>query len=46
MLFRSATFTTEGRDEAVALLALALGAAAEVHGDSIVLRPRTLRSMP
>lgn len=42
----TATFTTEGRDEAVALLALALGAAAEAHGDSIVLRPRTLRSMP
>jgi transmembrane sensor len=42
----TATFTTEGVDQVIEMLALALDVAADTQGDSVVLRPRRLRPLP
>jgi len=42
----TATFTTEGVDDVIAMLSLALGVAADAQGDSVILRPRSLQLRP
>lgn len=42
----TATFTTEGVDQVIEMLSLALDVAADAQGDSVVLRPRRLRPLP